>query len=196
MMNRQTNNFPPYKKPAVLETERLILRPWAESDADELFKYASSPEIGPATGWPAHTDIENSKEVIKTVLSAPETYALVLKDTVSPIGNISLMIGERSNIGIPPTEGEIGYWIGVPFWGRGLIPEAAQAMLKRAFSDLGLKKVWGGYFEGNAKSKRVLEKCGFSYKYTLKDMPWPLLHEIKTLHITCLTKDEWQQRKH
>ena len=100
----------------ILETERLILRSWEERDANDLFKYASNPEVGPIAGWPVHTSIENSKEIIKNVLSAPETYAVVLKETMKPVGSIGLMSGSASDKGIPDTEGEIGYWIGVPYW--------------------------------------------------------------------------------
>ena len=62
-----------------LQTKRLILRPWQESDAESLYKYASNPNIGPIAGWPPHTSVENSREIIKVVLFAPETYAVVLR---------------------------------------------------------------------------------------------------------------------
>ena len=132
-----------------LETERLILRPWKESDSEDLYRYASSPEIGPIAGWPAHTSIENSREIIKRVLSKPETYAIVLKSEGHAVGSIGLIIGDASPIGLPATEGEIGYWIGVPFWGQGLIPEAVREIIRYAFEDLHLEKLWCGYFEGN-----------------------------------------------
>ena len=48
----------------ILETNRLILRPWEESDAENLYKYANSPEVGPIAGWPAHTSVENSLDTI------------------------------------------------------------------------------------------------------------------------------------
>ena len=63
----------------ILETERIILRPWRESDAGELYEYASDPQVGPIAGWPVHTSAENSREIIRDVLSAPETYAVILK---------------------------------------------------------------------------------------------------------------------
>ena len=50
----------------IIETERLILRPWEERDANDLFQYASHPEVGPNAGWPAHTSVENSREIIKS----------------------------------------------------------------------------------------------------------------------------------
>ncbi|MTU75654.1 RimJ/RimL family protein N-acetyltransferase, partial [Parabacteroides merdae] len=61
-----------------LQTKRLILRPWQESDAEALYKYACNPNIGPMAGWPPDTSIGNSREIIMGVLSAPETYAVVL----------------------------------------------------------------------------------------------------------------------
>ena len=51
-------------------------------------------------------------------------------------------------------------WIGVPYWGQGLIPEAVREIMRHGFDDLNLEKMWCGYFDGNTKSKRVQEKCG------------------------------------
>lgn len=175
----------------VLETERLILRPWKESDAESLYKYAKDPLVGPIAGWPPHKSVENSCEIIKNVLSAPNTYAVVLKATGKPVGSIGLMIGESSNLKISNDEGEIGYWIGVPYWGQGLIPEAVKEILRYGFEDLQLSKIWCGYFEGNEKSHRVQEKCGFIYHHTNENIKWKLMNDIRTEHITCLTKDKW-----
>ena len=78
-----------------LETKRLILRPWEESDAEELYKYAKDPAVGPIAGWPPHTSVENSREVIKNVLSETGNYAVVLKETGLPVGCAGLMIGKK-----------------------------------------------------------------------------------------------------
>lgn len=107
------------------------------------------------------SSVDNSEEIIRTVFSAPETYAVCLKEDNRAIGSIGLMIGARSDKEIPDTEGEIGYWIGVPFWGKGLIPEAVRELVRHGFEDSKLDKIWCGYFDGNEKSKRVQEKCGF-----------------------------------
>ena len=175
----------------ILHTKRLILRPWEETDAGSLYEYAKDDRVGPIAGWPPHTSTENSREIIKTVLSAPETYAVCLKEDNRAIGSIGLMTGEKSNLPLPDTEGEIGYWIGVPFWGQGLIPEAAAELIRHAFEDLLLTALWCGYFEGNERSRRVQEKCGFSYHHTDKDVYWKLMDDIRTEHITRLTKEEW-----
>ena len=75
----------------VFETERLILRPWEEKDAKSLYKYAKDPKVGPIAGWPVHTSVENSLEIIKNVLSEDETYAVCLKDDNVAIGSIGLI---------------------------------------------------------------------------------------------------------
>lgn len=177
----------------ILETERLVLRPWSESDAADLYEYAKDDRVGPIAGWPIHTSVENSREIIRDVLSADETYAVTFKGEDRAIGSIGLMIGEKSNIEISSDEGEIGYWIGVPYWGQGLIPEAVRELMRHAFDDLGLNKLWCGYFDGNIKSKRVQEKCGLKYHHTNYDKPWPLMNDIRTEHFTCITQEEWKK---
>ena len=63
-----------------LATERLILRPWAETDAEDLYRYAKDDRVGPIAGWPPHSSVDDSAEIIRTVFSAPETYAVCLKE--------------------------------------------------------------------------------------------------------------------
>ena len=109
-----------------LTTKRLILRPWLASDAESLYEYAKDPAVGRAAGWKPHTSVENSREIIRDILSEKETYAVCLKEDKRAVGSIGLMVGGASNLGLSDTEGEIGYWIGVPFWGQGLIREAVR----------------------------------------------------------------------
>ena len=87
-------------------------------------------------------------------------------------------------------EAEIGYWIGKPYWGQGLIPEAVKALLSRCFDDLSLDAVWCGYYDGNDKSKRVCEKCGFKYHHTNRDSTSPL-GDTRTEHFHILTKETY-----
>ena len=179
----------------ILQTERLILRPWEESDGEELFRFASSPDVGPIAGWPVHTSVENSRNIIRTVLSVPETYAIVWKETNLPIGSIGLKMGDATDLTDAEDECELGYWLGVPYWGRGIMPEAATELLRHAFEDMGMKKVWCGYYDGNSKSKRVQEKCGFRYEWTTQEVDIPLLQETRTGHVNSLSKEEWQARR-
>lgn len=177
------------------ETERLILRPWLESDAEDLYTYASSPLVGPAAGWPVHTSVENSRDIIRSVLSAPETYAVVLKENGQAIGSVGLKIGGVSDLDIPDNQAEFGCWLGVPYWGQGLILEALEKLMEYAFEKLGLEQLWYGYYAENTKSKRVQEKCGFSYQYTKENMYVSLIDAYKTEHISMITKQQWMDKK-
>ena len=176
-----------------LKTQRLILRPWLESDAESLYEYAKDPQVGPIAGWPPHTSVENSREIIRDVLSADETYAVCLSSDNRAIGSIGLMIGAASNLALPDDEAELGYWIGVPFWGQGLIPEASKELIRHGFEDLGLKTLWCGHFDGNHKSQRVQEKCGFVHHHTNRDILWELTQEIRTEHISYLPRESWKK---
>ncbi len=172
----------------MLETERLILRPWKEADAEECYKYAKDPRVGPMAGWPIHTSVENSRQVIRDILMVPETYAIVLKETRLPVGSIGL---HHNDIAKAEDEIELGYWLGVPYWGRGLVPEAAREVLRHAFQDLGVSRVWCRYFEDNAKSKRVQEKLGFRYQWRKEDSQLPEMTDTRPGYVNLLTKEDW-----
>ena len=167
-----------------LETERLILRPWRKSDAAALYKYAKDEPVGDAAGWPPHKSTEESEEVIRTVFSAPEIYAIVPKTAKEPVGCVGLVFKRRASM--KDGDAEIGYWIGVPYWGRGLVPEAVACLLKRAFGTLGIDTVWCAYYEGNERSRRVAEKCGFRFHH-VEEAAYGVAAEC----FTCLSREEW-----
>ena len=177
----------------VIQTERLTLRPWRETDTASLFAYASDPDVGPAAGWPPHRSIEESREIIRTVFSAPHTFAVCLAATDEPVGSIGLMPSrcETSHQG-DGLELEVGYWIAKPFWGRGFAPEAVRAMQRYAFETLGCKALWCGYYEGNNKSLRVQQKCGFAPHHVEYDVPCELMGDVRTEYFTHLTCDDWR----
>jgi RimJ/RimL family protein N-acetyltransferase len=176
----------------MLETKRLVLRSWEDGDAEDLYEYAKNPDVGPIAGWPAHQSPEESRGVIKNVLNGREAYAVCLKTDGKAIGAIELKLKGHTDLTERDDECELGYWLGKPFWGQGIMPEAAKEMLRHAFEDLGMTKVWVGYYEGNAKSKRVQEKLGFRYQWKSEGVDVPLMHEKRTGHVSSLTKDQWQ----
>ena len=176
------------KKVQILETERLILRPWDENDAKECYKYAKDPRVGPIAGWPEHKSVEDSLLAIRNFLTVAETYAIVLKETGLPIGSISL---HHNDLATKDDEEELGFWLGVPYWGLGIIPEAGRELLRHAFEDLKLNRVWCGYYDGNDKSKRVQEKLGFKYQWTNNSVPAPQMNEVRIGHVNMMTKEDW-----
>lgn len=178
---------------AVLQTERLILRPWEDGDAEELFRYAKDPDIGPIAGWLPHTSIENSREIIRDVLSAPETYAVILKETGKPVGSVGLLFKESGTKPLPEGEAELGYWIGKPYWGRGLITEASREVIRHAFEDLDVQQIWCVCDDSNDKSKRVMGKCGFIFDHIEKGVPCELMGDTRDEYFTCLPKSRWMK---
>lgn len=180
----------------ILTTKRLILRPWEESDAESLYTYAKDPSIGPIAGWPVHTDVKNSLEIIRNVLNTPETYAICLKEDNEAIGSMGLHLNGSTDLTDRDDECELGYWIGKPFWGNGYVPEAAQEIIRHGFEELGMTAIWCGYYDGNIKSKRVQEKCGFIYQFTSEELEVPLMNEVRTGHVSRLTKDQWMLRRY
>ena len=143
-----------------IETDQLVLRPWRESDAAELFELARDPEVGPAAGWEPHASERESLEAIRGSLSAPEAYAVVDRRTGELLGSVALK--GASELARGGREFELGFWIGRPFWGYGYATEAAQALVRRAIGELGATRVWGACPAGDDCARSVLEACGLA----------------------------------
>lgn len=158
----------------ILKTTNLTLRPWMESDAKCLYHFAKNPKIGPIAGWPPHNNIEDSLNIIKTVFSKKETYAIV-KDDI-PIGCVGLLFHPDTNHWWDEGAVELGYWIAEEHWGNGYAVEASKILIEHAFNDLNVKEIYASYRLENNQSKRVLEKLGFKYYFELENENY--LHEI------------------
>lgn len=180
------------EKRTTLRTARLVLRPWKISDATDLFECARDESIGPIAGWPPHKSVKKSRDVIKTVFCRSECYAVCEQNSNSPIGCIELKLNGHTDMTSRDDECEMGFWISKQFWGRGLIPEAARELLRRAFEDLGMRTVWCGYYDGNEKSKRAQEKIGFVFHHTCENVDVPLLGETRVGHTNYMTRELWK----
>ena len=144
-----------------METNRIKLRSWRESDAKALFKYASDPEVGPRAGWPPHKSVEESLEIIRTVFGAETMWAVEWKETGEAIGCVGYLPASVSNLKISDDQCEVGYWIARPYWGKGVCTEAMRLVVDYCFHEKGFTTLWGDYFPENPASGRVMEKCGF-----------------------------------
>ena len=144
-----------------METDRILLRPWRESDAEALFKYASDPDVGPRAGWPPHKSVEESLQIIKSVFNTPTMWAVELKETAEAIGCVGYLPASVSNLQIPDDQCEVGYWIGKPYWGRGICTEALRLVIDYCFNVKHYTVLWGDFFPSNPASGRVMTKCGF-----------------------------------
>ena len=145
----------------IFKTQNLTLRPWQETDAECLYHFAKNPNVGPIAGWPPHANVEDSLNIIKTVFSKKETYAIV-KDDV-PIGCVGLLFHPDTNHWWGDGACELGYWIAEEYWGKGYTAEASKVLIDHAVNDLDVNVIYATYRIENTQSKRVLEKLGFKY---------------------------------
>lgn len=178
----------------ILQTERLLLRPWEEKDAEQLYQLASDPDVGPDCGWKPHESLEQSRELLPKLLMNNYTWAVTLKDSGEVIGDISLMPFGTSGKARNEREREIGFWLGKVYWGRGYMPEACKELLRYAFEDLNCDCVWCAHHDENHKSARVQEKCGFRFDHRKDHVYVHALDRYRNAIVNCMTKEQWEQK--
>ena len=144
-----------------METDRIILRPWRERDAEALYKYASDPDVGSRAGWPPHKSAEESREIIRTIFHNDHTWAIEWKLTGEAIGCMGYYLPGESNIEIGEHDAEVGYWVAKPYWNRGICTEALRLMIDYCFREQQFMVLWCDCFVDNPASERVMHKCGF-----------------------------------
>ena len=147
-----------------IETERLILRPWRESDAQDFYEYAKVEGVGEKAGWNHHQSLEESKRILAMFMADKKTFAVELKENGKVIGSLGLEARDEEAGLAPELAGrEIGYVLSKDYWGRGLMPEALNAVIYYCFRVLDFDYLTCGHFDHNDRSRRLVEKCGFMY---------------------------------
>lgn len=144
-------------------TDRLILRPWRESDLRDLYRYACDPDVGRMAGWRPHESIYESEVILSMFIRDKKTFALELKETGHVIGSLGLEEMDPDPEGEGKFGREIGYALSKKYWGRGLMPEAVEAVKDYCFRVLNLDYLTCGHFLRNHRSRRVIEKAGFHF---------------------------------
>ena len=152
-----------------INTDRLLLRSWKIDDCEDLYEYGKDEGVGPNAGWRPHKSLEESKKIIKMFIRNDDSYAIVLKEENKVIGGIGLHNKVPDERLQELTQREIGYVLNPKYWGNGYVPEAVNALLDYGFNKMKLDLIWCGHYDYNYKSKRVNEKCGFTYKFTRKE---------------------------
>ena len=175
-----------------IETERLILSHWDEKDAEAEYELAKDPFIGRMCGgWTAPENPEEARETIRNVLSKEECYKIVRKSDQVILGCCELMKNSRHTTSHDP---EIGYWIGRPYWGNGYAKEAAEALLRRAFTELDADQVFVSCYDVNRQSQRVIEKCGFTLHHTNENLFSDNLNAKNYNDLVyCMTYNDWME---
>lgn len=156
--------------PDKIETECLVLRVRTVADAEDIFDYASLPEVAYPAGFPPVKTLEDEIYYLEHILpernqkeNLPAGYGIVVKGTDKIVGSIYFNHRHEDDVM------EIGYTLHSDYWGRGYVPEAARALIDLAFKDLGLHKIELTCFGYNLQSQRVAEKLGFTLEARIRD---------------------------
>lgn len=147
-----------------IESQRLILRPFAAQDLADLNEYASVPGVGEMAGWAAHRSMDESQKVLDMFIREKKMLALELKENGKVIGSLGLeRCAHRPTWKFWKKGWEVGYSLSKDYWGRGLMPEAVKALMEYCFDSLGCDYLTCSHFAYNTQSRRVAEKCGFRF---------------------------------
>lgn len=148
----------------ILRTDRLILRPWYETDLEDLFEYASVEGVGEMAGWLHHSDMNVSRGILEMFIKDKKTFAIVFKENNKVIGSIGIeKYGREEALSefFNHKGREIGFVLGKDYWGQGLMVEAVKAVINYLFNELDYDFLLCGHFDFNKQSSRVQEKLGF-----------------------------------
>ena len=178
--------------PERLETERLVLRVRTVADAEDIFDYASRPEVSYPAGFPPVKTLEDEIYYLEHILpernekdNLPAGYGIVAKGTDKVIGSVDFNHRHENDVL------EIGYTLHPDYWGRGYVPEAARALIDLAFKELGLHKIELTCFGYNVQSQRVAEKLGFTLEARIRDRKDVQGNRCDSL-IYGLLRSEWE----
>ena len=178
--------------PDKIETERLVLRVRTVADAEDIFDYASLPEVSYPAGFPPVKTLEDEIYYLEQILpernqkeNLPAGYGIVVKGTDKVIGSVDFNHRHEDDVL------EFGYTLHPDYWGRGYVPEAARALLDLSFRELGLHKIELTYFDYNVQSQRVAEKLGFTLEARIRDRKDAQGNRCDSL-IYGLLKSEWE----
>lgn len=176
----------------MLQTERLVLRPFDAGDAVDVFAYAKSPLVGPMAGWAPHLTLEDSQAAVRLFMERGDVWAIVEKKCGRVIGSVGLHRDPKRDV---EKARMLGYALGESWWGQGYGTEAAAAVLRYAFGEMDCPLVSVYHFPSNQKSKRVIKKLGFVHEGELRMAS--VLPDGSVVNDVCysLTREDYQKQK-
>lgn len=151
-----------------IETPRLRLRKLTLKDAENMFSYCSNEEVAKYVTWDRHETIDNTIDFIMFVLEQYQSkkiapWAIEVKETNEMVGTIDFVSWSTHH-----HHAEIGYALSQQYWGKGMIPEAATALLTFGFENMNLERIEARCFVENTASAKVMEKIGMTREGTMK----------------------------
>ena len=152
----------------ILNTERLVLRPWRQADLQDFYEYASVDGVGQMAGWLPHESIETTQMILDSFITHKKTFALDIGGKV--IGSLGIESYREEEF--PKLDAlcgrSVGYVLAKDYWGQGLMPEAVKAVIDYLFREEKLDFLIVSHYAFNNQSRRVIEKCGFQYLKTIE----------------------------
>jgi len=176
------------------ETKRLIMRRIDENDCEDMFEYSIDSDVTRYLTWQPHSDINETKIYIADVQKKYETgkffdWGLEYKQDGKFIGTCGF-----TSININKNTCEVGYVLSKNYWGMGLMPEALECIMDFAFNYFGFDKIEARFLEGNANSKKVMEKAGMICEKIDRNA-MHIKGEYRTIHTYSITKEKFESRK-
>ena len=175
---------------AILETARLRMRAYSDADIPELVPLIGAREIAATTGRIPHPyTADDAREFLAMIETDREVrLAITLRDDERLVGGIGLRLLEEHR------QAELGYWLGLPYWGKGYGTEAAREMLRYGFEDLKLHRIFASHFASNPASGRILKKLGMRHEGCQREhvCKWDRFDDLE---LYGLLRREWEQRE-
>ena len=178
-----------------IKSERLSLREFEETDWQEVHIYASDPKVVRFMDWGPNTEEETKAFISRSISSQKEkprkryTLAITLKEENKLIGSCDLCVESPEN-----KEGWIGYCLNRQFWNKGYATEAAEALLRFGFQQLGLHRIFAAVDPKNIVSIHVLEKTGMQYEGHLREHKWSKGRWRDSL-LYAILENEWKRTR-
>jgi [ribosomal protein S5]-alanine N-acetyltransferase len=173
-----------------LETPRLKLRPYTEADIPELLPLIGTREVAATTLRIAHPYTEQDAKAFLELAKDPDKLwlAITLRSDGRQIGGIGLRVEKQHQ------HAELGYWLGVPFWGHGYATEAAADIVRYGFETLALHRIFASHFKHNPASGRILKKVGMKYEGCQREhlLKWDRFVDSE---LYGLLRREWEARE-
>jgi ribosomal-protein-alanine N-acetyltransferase len=173
-----------------LETDRLQLRQYTEADIPELIPLIGAHEVAATTLRIAHPYTEQDAKGFLALASDPNKLwlAITLKNEGRQIGGIGLRVDPAQQ------HAELGYWLGVNYWGKGYATEAAREMLRYGFEDLGLHRIVASHFKHNPASGHILKKIGMRHEGCQREhlLKWGQFVDSELYGVL---RQEWERRE-
>lgn len=177
----------------VLQTPHLTLRPFLLSDAPHIYRLAGAREIADGTLTIPHPYPEGAAEawLLTRDEDHEKTGSVVLAMTVMESGEFCGTIG--LHMSSQNERAELGYWVGLPYWGRGYATEAARAMIDYGFGAMGLRRIYAMHYLQNPASGRVMQKLGMKHEGCLRQhvRKWD---SFRDLEVYGLLAEEWKNK--